>query len=85
VKSAAVTVGTTAVLVLAADDLHRVIYVHHESNQAIYLGGVNVTTSNGLHVEKDDTIAIELPQRQTLYAIADLAGQEIRVLYPDQD
>lgn len=84
-KSTAVAVGTTLVLAVAADDTHRVIYIHHQSNNAIYIGGADVTTSNGLHIEKDDTIAIELPSRQTIYAIASHAAQEIRVLTPDVD
>ena len=84
-KSTAVAVGTTLVLAVAADDTKRVIYIHHQSANAIYIGGDDVTTSNGLHVEKDDTIAIELPSRQTIYAIASHAAQEIRVLTPDVD
>ena len=70
---------------LNADDTKRVIYIHHQSSNAIYLGGSDVTTTNGLHLEKDDTIAIELPSRQTIYAISSHAAQEIRVLTPDVD
>ena len=84
-KSTAVTVGTTRVLAVAADDTHRVVYIHHQSNNSIYIGGSDVTTSNGLHIEKDDTVAIDLPSRQDIYAIASHAAQEIRVLTPDVD
>lgn len=84
-KSSAVTVGTTAVLVVAADDTHRTIYIHHQSNNAIYLGGADVSTANGLHIEKDDTLAIVLPMKETLYAISSHADQEIRVLTPNTD
>ena len=84
-KSTAVAVGTTLVLAVAADDTKRVIYIHHQSTNSIYIGGSDVTSSNGLHLEKDNTIAIELPSRQTIYAIASHAAQEIRVLTPDVD
>lgn len=84
-KSSVVTVGTTAVLVVASDDTHRTVYLHHESNQAIYIGGADVTTANGLHMKKAQNYVIVVPSRQTLYAIADLAGQEVRVLTPDVD
>lgn len=84
-RSAAVTVGTTAVVAVASDDIDRTVYLHHESNQAIYLGGSNVTTANGLHMKKSQNYAIVLPQRATLYAIADLAGQELRILTPAID
>jgi hypothetical protein len=84
-KSSAVTVGTTAVLVVASDDTHRTVYLHHESNQAIYIGGSDLTTANGLHMKKSQTMTFVVPSKQTLYAIADLAGQELRVLTPDVD
>ena len=84
-KSTALTVGTSRVLAVAADDMHRVIYIHHQSQNSIYIGGDDVTTSNGLHIEKDDTVAIELPSRQNIYAIASHANQELRTLIPDVD
>ena len=84
-KSTAITVGTSRVLAVAADDVHRVIYIHHQSTNSIYIGGDDVTTSNGFTIEKDDTIAIELPSRQTIYAIASHADQELRTLTPDVD
>lgn len=84
-KSTALTVGTSRVLAVAADDMHRVIYIHHQSTNSIYIGDADVTTSNGFHLEKDDTIAIELPSRQTIYAIASHADQELRTLTPDVD
>lgn len=84
-KSSAVTVGTTAEVVVAADDVARTVYLHHESNQAIFLGGSDVTTANGLHMKKSQTYTIALKAKETIYAIADLAGQELRVLTPDVD
>jgi hypothetical protein len=84
-RSTAVSVGTTAVLLIAADDTHRTVYLHHESNHAIYLGGSNVSTGNGLHMKKSENLSIVLPSRQTIYAVSDTADQEIRVLTPDVD
>ena len=84
-NSKAVAVGTSLVLAVAADDIHRTIYIHHQSQNAIYIGGDNLTTANGLHIEKDQTLTIELPAKQTIYAISSHASQEIRVLTPDLD
>ena len=84
-RSAAVAVGTTAVLVIAADDTHRTVYIHHESDNNIYLGGDNVSTTNGLHLKKGSTREIVVPSRQTIYAISDTAAQEVRILTPDID
>lgn len=84
-KSTAVAVGTDRVIAVAADDTHRTVYLHHESNHAIYLGGDDLTTSNGLHMKKSENLAIVVPSRQTIYAISDTADQELRVLTPDVD
>ena len=84
-RSAAVTVGTEAVLVIAADDTNRTVYIYHESNQAIYLGGNNVSAANGLHMKKNENLAIVVPARQTIFAISDTAAQELRILTPDID
>lgn len=84
-KSTALTVGTSRVLAVAADDMHRVIYIHHQSQNSIYIGGEDVTTTNGFTIEKNVNLGIELPSRQTIYAIASHADQELRTLTPDVD
>jgi len=84
-KSTALTVGTSSVLAVAADDIHRQIYIHHQSGNFIYIGGDDLTTSNGLHIEKDQTLTIELPANQTIFAISSHADQEVRILTPDVD
>ena len=84
-KSSAVSVGTSAVLLVAADDIHRTVYLHHESVNNIYIGDSSVNTANGFHIEKNQSVSIVLPSRQTLYAIASHADQEIRLLTPDTD
>lgn len=84
-RSVAVTVGTERVLAVSADDQNRTIYIHHQSQNDVYVGGSDLSTSNGLHVEKDSTIAIVLPLKEVLYAISSHADQEIRILLPDGD
>ena len=84
-NSKALAVGTSLVLAVPADDIHRTIYIHHQSQNAIYIGGDNLTTANGLHLEKDQTLTIELPAKQTIFAISSHAAQEIRILTPDLD
>ena len=79
------TVGTTAVLVVAADDIPRTVYLHHDSNQTVWLGGSNVSSANGLHFPKEATMAVFVPQGQTIYAISDAAAQTVAVFSPDAD
>jgi hypothetical protein len=83
-KSVAVTVSTTATLVVAADNENRVCYLHSTSGST-YLGDSTVTTSSGLHLPNNQTIAINVPLGQTLYGITNTGTTNVRVLTPDLD
>jgi hypothetical protein len=83
-RSAQVSVGTTATLLAAADNINRVIYVHALSNTSIYLGGSNVTTSNGFIFEKDDGyLEIVIPIGETLHAVVATGTETVSVLLPN--
>lgn len=85
-RSASITVGTTATLLIAADDTHRTCYMHVIGNSTVYLGNSTVTTSTGLATEKHTApIEIVVPSRQTLYAIVATATEDVRILTPDID
>lgn len=85
-KSAAVTVGTTPTLLVAADDLNRYVYLHVTGNAPVYVGNASVTTSNGLATEKHTTpVEFFIPSRQTLYGIVAADTVDVRVLTPDSD
>ncbi len=47
-KSEQLTVGLTAARILDDENTNRHVYFHDDSSHAIYLGGSDVTTSNGL-------------------------------------
>jgi hypothetical protein len=83
-KSTAITVTTTATLVVAADNENRVCYLHSTSGST-YLGDSTVTTSSGLHLPNNQTIAINVPLGQTLYGITNTGTTNVRVLTPDGD
>lgn len=85
-KSTAVTLGTTATKIIAGDDTHRSCYLHVEGNTIVYVGGPDVTTSNGLATEKHTApIEIVVPSRQELWAIIAAGTETIRILTPDVD
>jgi hypothetical protein len=84
-QSVAVTVTTTATLVVAADDKNRTVYLHNPSGVKFYLGGSTVTTLTGFHLDNGETLAVELPLRETLYGIVASGSQDIIVLRPDAD
>jgi hypothetical protein len=74
-------------IVVAADDINRTVYVNIVGNNTAYLGGADVTSSNGLPKAKHTTAsAIFVPRNETLYAVmASGETETLRVLLPDLD
>ena len=69
VKTKKVTVETTATLIVAADDQTRTIYLHNGSGGSIYLGGSDVTTGIGWHLQNNAYVEFVVPANQTIYGI----------------
>jgi hypothetical protein len=83
-RSAQVTVGTTATLLAGADNINRQIYIHALSNTSVYLGGSDVTTSNGFVFEKDDGyLSLTIPIGETVYAVVASGTEVVSVLLPN--
>ena len=80
-KSEVVTVGLTAVRILTAENTTRHVYFHDDSSHPVYLGGSDVTTANGLEVNKNASLCIVVPANEELYAVSDNAEQTISILY----
>lgn len=85
-KSSAYTISTSATKIIAADDMHRTCYIHVTGSGSVYLGGSDVTSSNGTATEKNGVpFEIVIPQRQELWAIIASGTENVRVLTPDVD
>lgn len=84
-KSNSVTVGTTAILVVGADDLNRQVYLHNAGGGKVYLGDESVTSLTGFHLANNEAMTINIPSRQTLYAISASGTNAVIVLTPDVD
>jgi hypothetical protein len=87
-KSYKVTVGSTRVILIAADDVHRTVYLHHDNDaDIVFIGGADLTTDNGFHLHRLDTLSFVVPAKQALYAVKDDSGDDIDcwVLMPDGD
>ena len=83
-KSAAVSVTTSPTLLVEKDETNRYIYFHVVGNATVYLGGSNVSTSNGLNTEKHTTpLEIFLPINERLYGIVAADTEDVRVLIGD--
>lgn len=87
-RSTRVTVnGTTATLLVAADNKNRIIYLHVVGNQAVALGDSAVTYATGMLTEKHTSpIEVFLPLGETIYGICAADQTEsVCVMTPDLD
>ena len=83
-KSSAVTVTTSPTLLVEKDETNRYVYLHVVGNSTVYLGGSNVSTSNGLPTEKHTTpLEMFLPINERLYGIVASSTEDVRVSIGD--
>jgi hypothetical protein len=83
-KSASVTVTTSPTLLVEKDETNRYVYLHVIGNSTVYLGGSDVSTSNGLATQKHTTpLEMFLPINERLYGIVASSTEDIRVLIGD--
>lgn len=81
-SSRQISIGTAATALgegmVAGSEFH--LYCTASGNQTVFLGGADVTISNGFRLHKDTHITIRIPERVQLYAVADNAGALVSVL-----
>jgi hypothetical protein len=82
-KSEQLTVGLTAVRILQTGTTNKWVYFHDDSSHPVYLGGSDVTTSNGLEVPKDTLFDLYIPAQEELWAVSGNADQTVSILYQD--
>jgi len=83
-KSTSVTITTSPTLLVEKDETNRYVYLHVNGNTTVYLGGSDVSTSNGLNTEKHTTpLEMFLPINEQLYGIVASATEDVRVLIGD--
>jgi hypothetical protein len=83
--SSAFTITTTRQQIVAAAPSSRWIYIHMTGNAVVYLGGDNVTTTNGMPTEKG-AVPFEffLPSNETLWAVC-ATTENLRLMRPSAD
>jgi hypothetical protein len=81
------TVTSTRSLVIPKDNLTRTVYLHVVGNGTVYIGGSNVTTTNGMLTEKHAVpFQFILPDNEELYAITAVGvTEDLRILTPSVD
>ena len=82
VTTAQYAVSTTAVKVIATNDVGRQVNIHCIGNDAVYLGPTSaVTTSTGFHLDKNAAVfQIELDANDELWAISATGSQTVTTM-----
>jgi hypothetical protein len=79
-------VSTTRSLVLAKAPANRTIYLHVLGAGTVYLGGPDVTSSNGLLTEKNAAPQIiVIPSNEELWAVTASGSEDVRIMRPSSD
>ena len=77
--STQVSITTTASVIISANS-YRNIYLHNLGGGAIYLGGSNVTTSNGYKLDNGDKLTLIIGDVEALYGVAASGTHTLAVL-----
>lgn len=82
-KSKTLTVGTSAVQLDSNTPARRVLIINTSAGN-VYLGGSDVTTSNGFPIAASSASWVEwwpIANLNQIYAIADASSQDVRIFY----
>ena len=77
--STQVTITDTASVIVSANS-YRNIYLHNLGGGAIYLGGSNVTTSNGYKFDNGEKLSLIIGDTEALYGVAASGTHTLAVL-----
>jgi hypothetical protein len=81
ITSGTVSVGTVASIIDGTYNSNFRLIVHNNDNtDAVYLGGPDVTTTNGLKLDKGQFLQLEMNPLESVYAVSEKAGHTISYL-----
>lgn len=81
ISSGRITVGTVASIIDGTFNSNFRLIVHNNDNtDAVYLGGPDVTTTNGLVLQKEETLQLDMNPLESVYAVSGKAGHSISYL-----
>lgn len=86
VTSGSQTVGTTAVQIDGNAIYQSHIHIrNNDSTKTLYIGGSDVTTANGLPVDKLTTMDFDLPPGEAVYMVSSDTGHSVSWMRITQD
>ncbi len=75
--------NTTATSIVVPDNQRQVVYLHNmtkSSNEYIHIGNSDMTLLNSIHLDPGETIELQIPTGDSLYAMSDPDGLVVGVL-----
>jgi hypothetical protein len=85
ISSGQISIGTVATAIDATAAMPFKLSVHNNDNtDAVYLGGIAVTTSTGMTLAKSERIEFTMYPGEILYAVSTKAGHTISWLKQQQ-
>jgi hypothetical protein len=75
-----VTITTTPTVIVPSDIADQTALLH-ATNDALYIGGSNVTTANGYLVDHKDKLTIPVGDHEGLYGVVASGTTTVSVLY----
>lgn len=74
----ALTITTTAQSIVGVDNVEQFVTLHADGS--VYVGGSNVTSSNGIHIQNGETLQLTILEACDLWAITSTGTNTLRVL-----
>jgi hypothetical protein len=76
------TIAQTAVKIISSQNFEQIVYIHNDHGNKVYIGGSDVSSTNGFHLANDTNINVRVPQDNELYAISASGSGDIHILRP---
>ena len=78
--SAQVSVGTTAIVLVASTGFDQTVWLHNSGGGIVYLGDSGVTTSNGYKLDNGDKMQLLVGDHEGLYGVTASGTNTVGVL-----
>lgn len=78
--SSQISVTTTATVLVAATAFDQSVWLHNSGGGIVFLGGADVTPSNGYKLDNGDKVQLMVGDHEALYAITSSGTNVVAVL-----
>ena len=76
-NSGVVTCTTSPTLVFNAGSSIQLLNLHNSSNSVIYIGGSNVSVTNGYHLKSTESLTLTLLPGNSIYGLVETSTKDL--------